>query len=131
MLNSLYSVVQKRFSLPKSKRLLTAPEFDHIFSAGRRFENKHCRVFVTPAVKSEGKVAFICSKKVGISAKRNSLKRRLRELFRLNQHHISPTIDFVLSAKQPLLNDPFQVVNDHFIALLRKNKLLTHEVATH
>lgn len=44
-------------------------------------------------------MGLVTSRKIGIAAHRNRVKRRLREIFRLNKHQIEPGIDIVFVPK--------------------------------
>jgi ribonuclease P protein component len=78
------------------------------------------------------RVGFTVSKKVGNSAERNRVRRRLREVVRLvPQAPMRPGYDYVLIGRRPALNLPFdRLIEDFGRALGRVHAAGRSEAAT-
>jgi ribonuclease P protein component len=71
---------------PRSSRLTSARDFRRLFKSGRRLQSGPLRlVWLTEGV---GGVRYttVAGRKMGDAVVRNRVRRRLRELFRLNRH---------------------------------------------
>jgi ribonuclease P protein component len=55
----------------------------------------------------QGLLGIATSKKIGVTPKRNKVKRRFREAVRL-QSLVAPNLDYVLIVKQDAANAPFE-----------------------
>jgi ribonuclease P protein component len=67
---------------------------------GRRIHTQHLLVFIRPNGLLHCRIGITVSKKVGNSVTRNLVRRRLREVFRLNKDWFPPGHDVVLVAKR-------------------------------
>jgi len=74
---------KREYSLPKSERLRGKREIDTLFSTGKRFRSGKILFIYLPA--TEQRAGFFASRKVGGAAKRNRVKRILREAYRMNK----------------------------------------------
>jgi len=71
---------------PRSSRLTSARDFRRLFRSGRRLQSGPLRlVWLTEGVEGV-RYATVTGRKVGNAVVRNRVRRRLRELFRLNRH---------------------------------------------
>jgi ribonuclease P protein component len=92
-----------------------------MLSVGRRYFDKNFVLLVTRAYREEPKarLCVIASKKVGNAPTRNLVKRRMRELFRLESIcQNSLPIDLVLIGKASLADSSFEVAQARFKKLL-------------
>lgn len=65
-------------------RLKKKVQFNYIFRKGERKSAKHFALFVVKSKYPNYKIGYSISKKVGKAHERNLLKRRLREIVRVN-----------------------------------------------
>jgi len=92
--------------------------FEHAFSVGQRIENSSVRIqFCSPFV-AKPCVAFVAPKRFGNAVKRNTAKRRLRELYRLCPPQNPINADMILVAKWALLSSSFETVKTQYATLL-------------
>ena len=66
-------------------RLKTNRQFEYIFRKGKRTSTKNFSLFTLETKYQCYKIGFSISKKIGKANKRNLLKRRLREIVRINK----------------------------------------------
>ena len=90
----------KRFSLGKEERLLKPPDFKRVFHGGESRSTEHFRVFVFSNRTSKQRLGITTSRKIGAAAKRNRIKRLLREFFRLHKTLLPPSSDILFVAKK-------------------------------
>lgn len=70
------------------------------------------------------RVGFTVSKKLGHAVVRNRTRRRLREIYRLNEDKLSPGYDIVIVARTRAVDAPFGKLTGSFLKLAGKAGLL-------
>jgi len=108
-------------------------EFDRIrqskaFNTVYRHADKtwHTPWFVLFYKQSPGyHIGFVASKKVGKAVQRNRAKRLLRALF-VSQASNLDSGSYILVAKAPILDIPYQKLHRTFADVLKKSRLLKH-----
>jgi len=93
-------------SFSKEDRLLRRSEFLAATRRGRRYTTRYFLVFLRANRLDRPRLGIVASKKVGNAVKRNYLKRRLREFFRLHKSRLPPATDMVVVVKKgvPLIS---------------------------
>ncbi|MBQ8444594.1 MAG: ribonuclease P protein component [Clostridia bacterium] len=66
-------------------RLKKNNQFNYIYRKGERKSSKHFTLFVVKSKYSNYKIGYSISKKVGKANQRNLLKRRMKEIVRINK----------------------------------------------
>ena len=77
-------------------RGISKAEFDNIFETGIRISGQYCRILVASG---QARVGISTPKKVGCHARRNRLKRRLRDAVKINVNLLSNELDTVVLGK--------------------------------
>ena len=101
-------IIKKKFSFTYFEKLHLQKDFNRVFEKGLRLKNKSIRILVYK--RNDGfvtrRLGLVTPRKVGKAVIRNKVKRRLREIFRLNKHFLEPGIDliFVSRAETALLS---------------------------
>ena len=84
-------------SFPKKEKLCSQKVIEELFSSGRSFINYPLRVvFMTQEEQADSPVKVLVSvskRRFKRAYKRNLLKRRIREAYRLNKHLIFPLLN--------------------------------------
>ena len=75
------------------------------------------------------RVGVTVSKKLGHAVVRNRTRRRLREVYRLNEQKFAPGWDIVVVARSRSVEAPFEKLTESYLRLARKAGLLRQEEA--
>lgn len=79
-------------------RLKRNNQFRYIFKKGERVSTEHFTLFVVKSKFEGWKMGMSVSKKIGKANKRNKLKRRIREIFRLS--NVKEHRNYVILARE-------------------------------
>lgn len=129
---------QKKLTLPRSGILRGRHNFDRLFSRKAKVERASAiqfryRIYEDP---DEGcLIGFIAKKKLGTAVKRNSIKRRMRESWRINQHLLddlfeTKTFGFHGVFMAAATDIPWQTLTTEMITLIERVRPLLKEIAT-
>lgn len=94
-------------SFPKTLRLLRRPEFRRVYEEGRRGSARVCTIFYRSNGLPRTRVGITTPRSVGKAVIRNRIRRRLREVIRLNQAGVAPGWDVVLNPRPVVAEMPF------------------------
>ena len=75
----------------------------------------------------ENRVGITVSKKLGKAHVRNRIRRRLREVYRLNEDKFLPGWDIVVVARSRALEAPFARLTASYLSLARKAGVLRED----
>lgn len=109
-----YGDFKNEARLPKVEILRGYRSFDRVFQKGSSIQKSHTILFFLQA--NEKKIGFVVSKKVRKAVLRNRLKRKLREIYRLNKNIFPDNYHYILLARgtsynfQELKNEILQAV---------------------
>ena len=115
-------MAQKRYTVPRSRRLGGRIEFGAVFDAKVRESRGPLMAYARPNELGHARLGITISRKVGTAARRNRIKRLLRESFRLLQHDLPRGYDLVIVVRphEPLLLADYQrLVSGLFVKLHR------------
>ena len=70
------------------------------------------------------RVGITVSKKLGKANVRNRVRRRLREVYRLNEEKFQPGWDIVVVARTRAIHAPFDTLTENYMALAKKAGIL-------
>lgn len=77
-----------RYTFGKEKRLIKQRDFKNVFENGKRIRQSNLTFIILKNQLNMPRLGISVSKKYGNAVKRNRIKRKLREAFRLSQHDL-------------------------------------------
>jgi ribonuclease P protein component len=105
------SASARRYTFPRSARLLRHSDFERVYKAGKRHFAAHITVFYLPRADGETlRVGFTVGKVLGGAVERNRMKRRLREAVRLHWPQAQLAFDVVVNPKKSALKAEFSAL---------------------
>lgn len=108
-------------------RFSTSLKLNHVFrrlyhTAG--FADSYLVLYARRNRLGENRVGITVSKKLGHAVVRNRTRRRLREIYRLNEAQFQPGWDIVVVARTRAVEAPFEKLTASYLALAAKAGVL-------
>lgn len=108
----------------------SALKLNHIFrrlyhTAG--FGNGYLVLYARKNHTATNRVGITVSKKLGGAVIRNRVRRRLREVYRLNELRFAPGWDIVVVARSRCIHATFQKLTDAYLSLAEKAGILEQD----
>lgn len=114
-----------RFKFRRSSRLRRACEFGHVKAGGKSWTGRH---LVLAVVRHEenlpARIGIITARRIGAAVIRNRVRRRLRELFRKNQHRLCRGIWIVTIARASSATASFADLERDWLRLIGRASIL-------
>lgn len=95
-------------------------EFQRVYSAKNVNGNRTFTLFYKKNGLDHPRVGFTITKKVGNAVTRNRIKRRLREIYRLNFQRLAPGFDYVFVIKKNTQNLSYKDLESSFLHVIKK-----------
>jgi ribonuclease P protein component len=111
---------ERRHRFSRRDRVCRRAEFLRIYADGRRAGANGFVVYLLPCATERSRLGISVSKRVGNAVKRNRVKRRLRETFRLNRHRLPGCFDLVINARTEVADMPFTELAEAFLGAVRR-----------
>jgi len=104
-------------------------EFKRIYSKGKSAASQCAVVYCRRNGMSQNRLGVTVSTKLGGAVKRNKVRRRLKEIYRLNEEKLSAGFDIVLVARVKSRFVGYGELESSVMSLFRKLRLTVNEVA--
>jgi ribonuclease P protein component len=100
----------RTYTFPRSRRLPDGADFSAAMLARVRESRGPIMLYARPNGLPHPRLGLSVSRRVGTAARRNLIKRRLREAFRLHQHDLPIGYDLVIVVRphEPLILAEYQ-----------------------
>ena len=102
-------------------------KLNHIFRrlyATNGHANGYLVLYARPNRSATNRVGITASKKLGHAVVRNRVRRRLREVYRLNEELFAPGWDIVVVARSRCIDADFQKLTHAYLSLAQKAGVL-------
>jgi ribonuclease P protein component len=107
-------------AFPKHLRLLRRADFRRVYEKGQRRSASLCTVFLLSNGLAHSRLGITVPSRVGKAVLRNRIKRRLREIFRLNRQAIATGWDIVVNPRTQAAEAAFARLTKEFLKLMPK-----------
>jgi ribonuclease P protein component len=87
-------------AFPKTFRLLRRSEFRRVYDEGQRRSASLCTIFLRPNGLPHSRLGITTPGRLGNAVRRNRLRRRVREVFRLNRVNIAAGWDILVNPRE-------------------------------
>ncbi len=107
-----------------SKPLKLNHVFRRLYQKGNQAGNRYLVLYARKNRTRENRVGITTGKKLGHAVTRNRVRRRLREIYRLNEDRFVPGYDIVVVARSQAVNASFAQLQDSYLALAARIGIL-------
>jgi len=104
-------------------RLKKNSQFNYIYRKGQRVSSKHFVLFMVKSKYPTYKIGYGITKKIGKAWKRNLLRRRLKEIVRINGLAQNGR-NYILQAREAAGDIEFNILQEEILKLFEKGKRL-------
>ena len=101
---------------PRHQRLSLKKDFDRVFAEGRSAADENLVVYVLATKLGHPRLGLAVGKRIGNAVLRNTIKRHIREAFRLNRDKLPDSADMVVIARMGAGANP-RGITESFINL--------------
>ncbi|MCX8044815.1 MAG: ribonuclease P protein component [Desulfobacterota bacterium] len=88
------------YTLKRHERIKKRRDYTLVYRHGITAESPHFKITVLPNSLGWSRIGITVSRKIGTAVRRNMIKRRIREYFRLHKAMLPHSHDIVVTAKQ-------------------------------
>ena len=99
-------------------------EFKRLYNRGKSEASKCAAVYCKQNGKSENRLGITVSSKIGGAVVRNRVRRRLKEIYRLNEEKFSAGHDIVIVARTRCRFAGFNEIESSVLSLFKKLKIM-------
>ncbi|OLS02717.1 ribonuclease P protein component [Tissierella creatinophila] len=110
--------------MEKKYRIRKNMEFKNIYKVGKNYWNRNLILYVKNNGLNETRVGYTITKKIGNAVTRNKIRRRMKEIYRLNFHNIKDGYDLIFIAKRSIVDISFEELEGSMIHIMSIAKLL-------
>lgn len=109
-----------------SERLHKKKDFNTVLSSGTYLNSSIITiVFLENPTSKKVRLGLITKKDIGSAVIRNKVKRRLREIFRINMQQLKAGVDLIFIPKPPIVSRRYKEIEEEITSLLKANGLFT------
>lgn len=101
--------------------------FRRLYHSGNQAANRYLALYCRRNRTSGNRVGITTGKKLGKAVCRNRVRRRLREIYRLQESRFKPGYDLVVVARTAAVNASFAQLREAYLSLAAKLGVLREE----
>lgn len=95
-------------------------EFRRLYAKGKSAVSPYLAVYCRKNRLEQSRLGITVGSKLGNAVKRNRVRRRIREVYRLSEVNLLPGYDLVVVARTRAQGAPFSVLEKSFLQLSKK-----------
>ena len=100
-------------------------EFRRLYNRGKSAVSQHAVVYSRRNGRTHNRLGVTVSTKIGGAVQRNRVRRRLKEIYRLNEEMMAPGFDVVIVARMKSRFVGFHELENSVLTLFRKLNIVT------
>jgi len=121
----MMDVMIKEFPLAKLVMLKKRKDFDYVYQKRNVFGNRNLVMYFVKNGTDTNRLGIVVSKKVSnLAVDRNKIRRRLKDIVRLNDGKVKQGYDLLIIAKPNCLDLSYQMLEKAFMHLCYRKHLL-------
>lgn len=105
--------------MEKKHRLRNNEDFKKVYRKGKNYWNRNIVLYVTKNGFDYSRIGFSVTKKIGNSVVRNRVKRRMREICRLNFDNIKEGYDIIFIPKRNVIDIDYLELESAMLHILK------------
>jgi ribonuclease P protein component len=106
-----------RQTLRKYEIIRKRKEIERVLKHGKRFQTESVILRFLPAEKR--RVAFLVPKQIKTAVMRNLIRRRFREIYRLNKESFLEGLEYIIQAREKAVNKNFWELREELLGLTK------------
>ena len=110
--------------MDRSNRLRTNEDFLKVYRNGKNYWNRNLTIYVKKNNLHISRFGYSITKKIGNSVVRNKLRRRMKEIVRLNFDCIKPGYDVIIIPKRNTVEIDYKELESAILHLFKNSRLL-------
>ena len=110
-----------------SKSLKLNHVFRRLYRKGKSAAGKYLVIYCRKNGSGENRIGLTVSAKLGHAVVRNTVRRRLREIYRLHEDRFQPGWDIVVVARTRAVDAPYKKLEKNYLSLADSLGLLIKE----
>lgn len=99
-------------------------DFRRLYARGKCTSDGYLALYTMKNRNGKGRVGFTVSVKLGHAVVRNRIRRRLREIYRLNKHRLKENADIIVVARRKCVDAEYKNMEKSFLIACEKLGLL-------
>lgn len=108
----------------KIKRLRTNMEFKKVYNSGKNYWNRNLILYLRKNNTDHTRVGYSITKKIGNSVTRNKIRRRMKEIYRLNYNNLKKGYDLIFIPKKNVVDISYGELESAMIHILKLSNVL-------
>lgn len=101
--------------------------FRRLYRRGSTGANRYLALYCRKNGQTHNRVGLTVSAKLGCAVRRNRVRRRLREIYRLHEQQFLPGYDIVVVVRSRAMDAPYSELERAYLSLAQKLSLLRNE----
>ena len=109
-----------KFTTPLKKN----HEFKRLYNKGKSTASQHVIIYCRRNGRAENRLGVTVSTKIGGAVQRNRIRRRLKEIYRLNEEKLKPGNDIVIVARMRSRFSGYHEIEASVLSMFNKLNLV-------
>lgn len=110
--------------MDKIYRLKKNIEFREVYDHGRNYWNRNLVLYIKKNGLKKTRVGYTITKKIGNAVIRNKIRRRMKEIYRLNFYDIKEGYDLIFICKKNTVNLSYKELEKSMIHIMKMARVL-------